>query len=109
MDRCRILNNISMLGSRERGMSAFASPIKYIRDGRQVKGIIAFIGVGTLDPSAAQRSLSPCRQYPCQHCDQKACQVYPLSAAGNNRAKPKRSFAGVCRPGDKRPHLPGDN
>ena len=109
MDRCRILNNISMLGSRERENTRNACPIKYIRDGRQVKGIIAFIDVGTVDPSAAQRSLSPCRQYPCQHCDQKACQVYPLSAVGKMCAKPKRSFAGDYRPEDKRPHLPGDN
>ena len=39
-----------MLGSRERENTRNACPIKYIRDGRQVKGIIAFIDVGTVDP-----------------------------------------------------------
>ena len=92
-----------MLGSRERENTRNACPIKYIRDGRQVKGIIAFIDVGTVDPSAAQRSLSPCRQYPCQHCDQKVCQVYPLSAVGKMCAKPKRSQLGTIDPRTKDP------
>ena len=92
-----------MLGSRERENTRNACPIKYIRDGRQVKGIIAFIGVGTVDPSAAQRSLSPCRQYPCQLPDQKVFQVYSLSAAGKMCAKPKRSQLGTIDPRTKDP------
>ena len=92
MDRCRILNNISMLGSRERENTRNACPIKYIRDGRQVKGIIAFIDVGTVDPIR-----------------NKHASLCLLSAVGKMCAKPKRSFAGDYRPEDKRPHLPGDN
>jgi len=64
-----------------------------------------FLGVGstdlgTTDPSAAQRSLSACRQFPCQLSDQKPCQLCLLTPYGKTRAKSKRSFGwGQLTPG----------
>ena len=105
MDRYRISNNINELYSKERGMPAFACPIKYMYDGWQVKGFIGFIGVGTIDPNATQHSLlSPCRQYPCQLCDQKVCQSCQLTSAGKMRAKPKRSLLGSVDLGTNDPN-----
>ena len=105
VDRCVTKLYNSLLYYRVMGMPAFVSQIKYIRDGRQVKGFIRFIGVGTLDPSAAQHCLlSPCRQYPCQFCDQKVCQSCQLTSAGKMRAKPKRSLLGSVDLGTNDPN-----
>ena len=105
VDRCVTKLYNSLLYYRVMGMPAFVSQIKYIRDGRQVKGFIRFIGVGTLDPSAAQHCLlSPCRQYPCQLPDQKPCQVCLLTSTGKMRAKLKRSLLGSVDLGTEDPN-----
>ena len=58
------------------------------------------VDLGTTDPSAAQRSLSACRQQPCQLSDQKPCQVCRVSPHGKTRAKSERSFGwGQLTPG----------
>ena len=105
MDRCVTQPCNSLLYYKVKGLPAFVSQIKYIRDGRQVKGFIRFIGVGTVDPSAAQHCLlSACRQYPCQHCDQLSCQSCRLTSAGKMRAKPKRSLLGSVDLGTNDPN-----
>ena len=105
VDRCVTKLYNSLLYYRVMGMPAFVSQIKYIRDGRQVKGFIRFIGVGTVDPSAAQHCLlSTCRQHPCQLCDQKVCQSCQLTSYGKMRAKPKRSLLGSVDLGTNDPN-----
>mgnify|MGYP005686685301 CR=1 FL=1 len=105
MDRCVTQLCNSLLYNRVIGMPAFVSQIKYICDGRQVKGFIGFIGVGTIDPNAAQHCLlSPYRQYPCQLCDQELCQSCQLTSAGKMRAKPKRSLLGSVDLGTNDPN-----
>ena len=105
VDRCVTQPCNSLLYNRVIGMPAFVSQIKYICDGRQVKGFIGFIGVGTIDPNATQHCLlSPCRQYPCQLCDQKVCQSCQLTSAGKMRAKLKRSLLGSVDLGTNDPN-----
>ena len=91
MDRCVILNDNNKLYNREIGLPAFLNRIKYIRGGWQVKpNRVGSVDLGTVDPSAAQRSrkylraitvptlrsktmpsLSPnfTGQEPCQRCE----------------------------------------
>ena len=57
MDRCVILNDNNKLYNREIGLPAFLNRIKYIRGGWQVKpNRVGSVDLGTVDPSAAQRS-----------------------------------------------------
>ena len=97
-------------------MPAFLNGIKYIHDNAGSQGNspgvycpritasdmnrLGSVDLGTADPSAAQRSLSTCRQQPCQDekifCrlpNQEPCQVCRVSPHGKTRAKLKRSFA----------------
>ena len=56
MDRYSIPNDINMLCGKDIGCHRFASEIKYIR-GRHVKRYrLGSVDLGTVDPSAAQRS-----------------------------------------------------
>ena len=105
MDRCVTQPCNSLLYYKVKGMPAFVSQIKYICDGRQVKGIIRFIEVGTIVPNATQHCLlSPYRQYPCQLCDQELCQICQLTSTGKMRVKPKRSLLGSVDLGTNDPN-----
>ena len=64
VDRYGIPNDINDLYSKDIVMSQYVSEIKCIHDSADKSSLfgVGSVDLGTVDPSAAQRSLSSCRQ-----------------------------------------------
>ena len=101
MDRCVILNDNNKLYNREIGLPAFLNRIKYIRGGWQVKpNRVGSVDLGTVDPSAAQRSRKYLRAITVPTLRSKTMPSLSPNFTGQEPCQPAKIFCwGLLSPG----------